>query len=307
MGEIVHMSTRSCRHYTAEKCKCRHVTEGTRYSSPAFPASAGKLPGESEGGAPPRPAPPAAAVPSAARRQLPAAVAPARGARGRAGRKRKAARVGLQDGGGAAVAAEAAERRQRGPEPGRGVALSPSGSHEKRRVKGPAVPLSGPAAPLPPPALAPSPPGGGAGPGLGQGPARRPAAGAAPCRTPVGGWRSTPSTRIGNGTTGAPGTSPPPMWSGWRGCRCWCAPSRTVRAWPGLRGGLGRPPPGPGPPPLAPRGTGPRRAARPAPAPLAAPLAGADTRRRRAWLLVPSLPAFIREDPRGLLFFSPFF
>lgn len=100
--------------------------------------------------APPRRAPPAAAVPSAARRQLPAAVAPARGARGRAGRKRKAARGGRQDGGGAAVAAAAAERRQRGPEPGRGVALSPAGSHEKRRVKGPAVPLSGPAASLPP-------------------------------------------------------------------------------------------------------------------------------------------------------------
>lgn len=29
------------------------------------------------------------------------------------------------------------------PEPGRGVALSPAGSHEKRRVKGPALPLSG--------------------------------------------------------------------------------------------------------------------------------------------------------------------
>lgn len=86
-----------------------------------------------------------AAVPSAARRQQAAAVAPARGARAWAGRKRKAARVGLQDGGGAVVAAEA-ERRQRGPN--RGAAAQTS--HGKRRVKGPAVPLSGPAASLAP-------------------------------------------------------------------------------------------------------------------------------------------------------------
>lgn len=95
--------------------------------------------------APPRGPAPVAAVPSAARRQRAAAVAPARGARARAGRKRKAARAGLQDGGGAVVAAEA-ERRQRGP--GRGAAALTR--HGKRRVKGPAVPLSGPAAPLAP-------------------------------------------------------------------------------------------------------------------------------------------------------------
>lgn len=166
----------------------------------------------------------------------------------------------------------------------------------------------------PPPPPTPPPPGGGAGPGLGPGPARRPEAGAAPCRTPVGGWRSTPSTRIGNGTTGAPGTSPPPTWSGWRGCRCWCAPSRTVRAWPGLRGGLGRPPPppGPGPPPLAPPRHRPLPSSPPGSGALAAPLGRADTRRRRrrAWLLLPYLPALIGEDPRGFYCYyllSPFF
>ncbi|XP_063247465.1 serine/threonine-protein phosphatase 4 regulatory subunit 3B isoform X2 [Prinia subflava] len=88
---------------------------------------------------------PVAAVPSAARRQRAAAVAPARGARARAGRKRKAARTGLQDGGGAVVATEA-ERRQRGP----GWGAAELTRHGKRRVKGPAVPLSGPVAPLAP-------------------------------------------------------------------------------------------------------------------------------------------------------------
>lgn len=113
-------------------------------------------------------------------------------------------------------------------------------------LKAPRCPWAARRPRLLPGALAPSPP------------RRRSGPGAAPCRTPVGGWRSTRSTRIGNGTTGAPGTSPPATWSGWRGCLCWCAPSRTVRAWPGL----------PRPLPLAPRpAPGPDRRGRPPPSP----------------------------------------
>lgn len=102
-------------------------------------------------GAGPAPPPAPCRRPAAAPRFLPAAVAPARGARGRAGRKRKAAGGARQDGGGAAVAAGAAPA---GPEPGRGVALSPAGGHGQRQGGGPAEPLSargarGARAPLP--------------------------------------------------------------------------------------------------------------------------------------------------------------
>lgn len=102
-------------------------------------------------GAGPAPPPAPCRRPAAAPRLLPAAVAPARGARGRAGRKRKAAGGARQDGGGAAVAAGAAPA---GPEPGRGVALSPAGGHGQRQGGGPAEPLSargarGARAPLP--------------------------------------------------------------------------------------------------------------------------------------------------------------
>lgn len=91
-----------------------------------------------------------------------------------------------------------------------------------------------------------------------------------------------------------------------------------MRAWPGLRGGLGRPPPppppGPGPPPLAPPRHRPLPSSPPGSGALAAPLGRADTRRRRrrrrAWLLLPYLPALIGEDPRGFYCYyllSPFF
>lgn len=65
-----------------------------------------------------------------------------------------------------------------------------------------------------------------------------------------------------------------------------------MRAWPGLRGGLGRPGPGliPAAPALAARRCRARRA---------------DGRSRRARLLVFCLPAVIGEDPKGLLLLLP--